>query len=129
MKFRGSKYRNRKITFNGEVFDSKRELARFCDLVAMQDAGQIAELSRQVKYILIPTQREPDRVGTRGGKIRGKVIEKEVSYKADFVYRDLTTGELVVEDTKGYKGGQAYAVFVIKRKLMLERYNIRVREV
>ena len=77
--------------------------------------------------MIIPTQREPDRTGARGGKIRGKVIEREAAYIADFVYFDRE-GNTVVEDVKGYRNGQAYAVFVLKRKLMLERYGIKIKE-
>jgi len=35
----------------------------------------------------------------------------------------------VVEDVKGLKKGAAYQVFVIKRKLMLDRYGIEIKEV
>ena len=33
-----------------------------------------------------------------------------------------------VEDVKGYKGDTAYRFFVLKRKLMLYRYGIHVKE-
>jgi hypothetical protein len=55
------------------------------------------------------------------------LLEREISYVADFVYYE--NGQLVVEDVKGYKKGPAYAVFVMKRKLMLKVYGIRVKEV
>ena len=35
----------------------------------------------------------------------------------------------MLRDVKGYKGGGAYAVFKIKRKLMLYIHNIIVEEV
>lgn len=40
-------------------------------------------------------------------------------------------GKTVVEDVKGYRdpSSAAYAKFVIKRKLMLERYGIQIQEV
>lgn len=43
----------------------------------------------------------------------------------------MQDGRLVVEDVKGYRDPQSagYAKFVIKRKLMLERYGIKVKEV
>lgn len=53
----------------------------------------------------------------------GKVLEKECSYIADFAY--IQDGTYVVEDTKGVRT-EAYK---IKRKLMLERYGIQIREV
>lgn len=112
------KYHNKKVVVDGMKFDSKKESQRFLELSLMQRGGYISDLQRQVKYILIPSQ-----------KIDGKVVEREVSYKADFVYKDNTTGKTVVEDVKGYKGGQAYALFKIKRKLMLYIHNIRIVEV
>lgn len=123
----GTKYNARRILYDGQAFDSKKEYQRYCELKVLEAAGEITELRRQVKYIIIPAQREPDRTGARGGKIRGKVIEREAAYIADFVYLDRD-GKTVVEDVKGYRDGQAYALFVIKRKLMLERYGIRVKE-
>lgn len=123
-----SKYNARKILYDGQVFDSKKEYQRYLELKLLEKAGEIIELRRQVKYTLIPAQREPDTIGPKGGKIHGKVIEREVAYIADFAY--LTkSGDIVVEDVKGYKNGQAYAVYTIKRKLMLERYGIRIKEI
>lgn len=122
-----NKYKAKKVLFNGQEFDSKKEVRRYRFLLEKAQRGEISDLQTQVKYILIPTQREPDTVGVRGGIKKGKVIEKECAYYADFVYKE--NGQEVVEDTKGYKKGQAYAVFSIKRKLMLERYGIRVKEV
>jgi hypothetical protein len=112
------KYHNKKVVVDGMKFDSKKEYQRFLELSLMQRGGYISDLQRQVKYILIPSQ-----------KIDGKVVERGVSYKADFVYKDNTTGKIVVEDVKGYKGGQAYALFKIKRKLMLFIKGIRIKEV
>ena len=123
------KYKNSKVkTSEGLVFDSKREYRRWCELKMMEASGVIINLQRQVKYVLIPAQREPDIIGKRGGKIKGKLVERECSYIADFVYK-TADGETIAEDVKGYKKGGAYAVFSIKRKLMLQLYNIRIREV
>ena len=122
-----SKYLSRKTTVNGVVFDSKKEARRYYELLLQQKAGMISGLERQKKFVLIPTQREPDIIGARGGKHPGKVIEKECAYIADFVYQ--VQGQTVVEDVKGYRMGGAYTVFTIKRKLMLERYGIRILEI
>ena len=122
-----NKYNARKIVADGETYDSKREYRRYLFLKHLVDIGQIRNLCRQVEYPLIPTQREPDTT-TKTGKVKpGRVIERACSYVADFQYEQ--DGQTVVEDVKGYRGGGAYAVFVIKRKLMLERYGIRVLEV
>jgi hypothetical protein len=106
-------------------FDSKKEAKRFIELRWMEQAGKIRDLQRQVKYVLIPAQRMPDTVGKRGGKIKGKLLERECSYVADFVYEDAETGETIVEDTKGMRTTD----YIIKRKLMLWVHNIRIREV
>ena len=74
--------------------------------------------------MLIPAQREPDRTGPKGGIIKGAVIERECSYYADFYYVDAKTGAVVVEDTKGVRTPE----YIIKRKLMLERFGIRIKE-
>jgi len=73
---------------------------------------------------LIPAQREPDVIGVKGGVKKGKVIEKECSYIADFVYND-EDGDLIVEDTKGIKTKD----YIIKRKLMLYVHGIKITEV
>lgn len=125
----GKKYGNVKSEIDGEVFDSRREARRYIELQGLLKAGTIKDLRRQVRFLLIPAQREPDEIGPRGGRKPGKLIEKEVAYMADFVYTDTETGETVVEDVKGYKGGGAYAVFSLKRKLMLHVHGIRIREI
>lgn len=121
--YTSNKYQNKKITVAGETFDSMKEYNRFCELRMMQRAGIIADLQRQVKYILIPAQREPDTIGKRGGVKQGKLLEKECAYIADFVYKE--NGKEVVEDTKGFKTKE----YIIKRKLMLWRFGIRISEV
>lgn len=120
-----SKYHSKKITIGGETFDSQKEYRRFCELKLLQRARRIADLQRQVKFVLIPTQREPNTIGKRGGVKQGKLIETECSYVADFVYRDLATNQTIVEDTKGCKTKD----YIIKRKLMLWVHGIRIQEI
>ena len=94
--------------------------------MAMQKAGMIHGLELQKKFVLIPAQREPDTVGKRGGKHKGKVIERECSYHADFAYY-TKDGDYVVEDVKSdiTKTEQ----YKIKRKLMMYIHGIRISEV
>lgn len=125
---RRSKYGNRKTVVDGITFDSKKEANRFRELQLLERAGKITALQRQVKYVLIPTQREFSneiyKKGAHQGHFKpGKVLEKECSYIADFAYTQ--DGAYVVEDTKGVRT-EAYK---IKRKLMLERYGIQIQEV
>ena len=122
-----SKYKAKKASVDGIEFDSRKEANRYCELKLLQRAGKIQNLELQKAIELIPVQREADTIGKRGGIIKGKVIEKAVFYRADFVYTE--NGETVVEDVKGYKGGGAYAVFTIKRKLLLYKYGIKIKEI
>lgn len=109
-----SKYKNRKTTVDGIVFDSKKEAARYQDLRLLERAGEIQDLRCQVPFELVPAQRDA----------KGKLVERPVKYLADFVYQDCATGERVVEDVKGRRTRD----YIIKRKLMLERHGIRIRE-
>lgn len=110
-----SKYGAKKTTFQGMEFDSKREAERFAQLRFMQMGRIISDLKCQVKFELIPCQRDEN----------GKIIERSVTYIADFVYTDLKTGQKVVEDAKGCRTKE----YIIKRKLMLHVHGIRIREV
>lgn len=122
-----NKYHNRKITVDGETFDSKKEYLRYQELTLLERAGKIRNLQRQVKFVLIPAQREPNieehKDDGRVKVIQGKMIERECAYVADFVYRN--NGVQVVEDTKGFKTKD----YLIKRKLMLWVHGIRINEV
>lgn len=106
-----SKYHNRKVTRDGETFDSVKEYRRFCELRLLERAGAVTDLQRQVKFELIPAQR-----------IDGKVVERACSYVADFVY--MENGQQVVEDAKGMRTQE----YRLKRKLMLWVHGIRIRE-
>ena len=125
---RRRKYGNTKITVDGIQFDSKREAARYQELKLLERAGVISFLQRQTKFQLIPDQHAPSNAiytkGPRKGQRKpGKLLEHECSYIADFCY--IRNGETVVEDAKGYRT----EVYKIKKKLMLERYGIQIREV
>lgn len=125
------KYNNKKVMVDGIKFDSKKEAKRYQELKMLEQAGYITDLKRQAKYVLIPAQYEPtSEVYTKGkenGKLKkGRLIERECAYYADFVYTE--NGKTVVEDVKGYRDGQAYNLFTIKRKLMLYVHNIKIKE-
>lgn len=109
-----SKYHSRKITKDGMTFDSVKEYRRWCELLLLEKAGQITELQRQRPFELIPSQR-----------INGKVVERACNYIADFTYFRVSDGQWVVEDTKGFKTKD----YIIKRKLMLHVFGIRINEV
>ncbi len=121
----GNKYHAKKIEVDGEIFDSKREAARYIELQYLQRAGKISGLQRQKKFVLIPAQYEPESTGPRGGRIKGKLLEREVAYYADFVYFDEEEKDFVIEDTKGVRTKD----YIIKRKLMLWLNGYQIREV
>jgi len=124
---RKNKYKAKKTVINGVVFDSEKEAQRWLDLREQEKQGLISELRRQVKFVVIPEHREAPIVGKRGGVKKGKIIERECAYIADFVY--IKDGQEIVEDVKGYRGGGAYAVFKIKKKLMLHVWGIQIKEI
>lgn len=121
------KYGNKKIKVGGLVFDSKKEYRRWRELGLLERAGEITNLRRQVEYILIPEQRvQSTETYTRGPKKGlckpGELLERKVTYIADFVYEKA--GETVVEDCKGMRTKE----YIIKRKLMLYQHGIRIVE-
>jgi hypothetical protein len=120
-----NKYGNRKVNVNGIEFDSRKEGYRYAELCLMERAGAIQNLRRQVKFELLPSQYAEYRVKGANGKIKAvkRLLERECSYVADFVYEE--NGKTVVEDTKGFRTKD----YIIKRKLMLYKYDIRIREV
>ena len=127
-----NKYNSKKVTVNGITYDSKKEARRHAVLLEMERNGEIQDLDRQVKFALIPAQYEAyERYGKKGQRLKDgkRCIEKECSYVADFTYKK--NGTLVVEDTKGYRNPSTagYAYFVLKRKLMLWVYGIRICEI
>ena len=115
-----AKYGNRKVTLgNGEVFDSLAEARRWGELLLLQRGGAIRHLQRQVRFELVPAQRDPE----------GRAV-RAVSYVADFVYdarlmHQKEQWARVVEDVKGVRTAE----YKLKAKLMLWRHGIVVREV
>lgn len=117
-----NKYHAKKLTTPEGVFDSRKEYRRWRELQLLERAGEITGLRRQQPFPLIPAQREPDTTGPRGGVRRGKLIEREIFYVADFAYQQ--DGKTVVEDCKGVRTPD----YIIKRKLMLYIHGIRILE-
>lgn len=109
------KYGNTKTTANGEKYASKREARRHAELLLLLRVGKIAGLTREVPFVLAPAV-----------KIDGeKRARPAVKYRADFVYSDVETGRIVVEDAKGV----STTVYRLKKHLMKTVLGIDVREV
>ena len=129
---RRAKLGNKKVTVDGIEFDSKKEAQRYFELKLLLQAGEISDLELQKEFELIPAQYETfPRYGKKGQRLQDgkRCIEKSCVYKADFAYK--RDGQLIVEDVKGYRdpASATYAKFVIKRKLLLCRFGIRVIEI
>ena len=106
------KYHNQKVRVGDEVFDSRREYNRWCELRLLERAGKISDLKRQVRFRLIPAQ-----------DVNGTCKERPADYIADFVY--TKDGAQIVEDAKGVRTPE----YILKRKLMLWVHGIAVSEV
>lgn len=105
------KYNAKKTVVDGIKFDSKKEAERYKELKALELVGKIDRLELQPRFLL-----------QDGFRYEGKAIRK-IEYVADFLYRDLSTYELVVEDVKGVKTD----VYKLKKKLFLKRYGDEYR--
>lgn len=101
------KYNARKTAVDGISFDSRKEAERYKELKALERVGKIDGLELQPRFTLMD-----------GFRYEGKAIRK-IEYVADFLYRDLSTLDLIVEDVKGVKTD----VYKIKKKLFLKHYG------
>lgn len=109
---RGNKYGAEKTQVGAITFDSKKEAARYADLLNMQRAGLISDLKLQVP---IPLEGRDGPLLSDAGRT--------LSYVADFTYKDAD-GTIVVEDSKGYRT----RTFKLK-KAILRGQGIHVVEV
>lgn len=97
-----SKYKSKKVEFQGIIFDSKFEATYYAYLKELLKQGKISNLERQVKYELVPRQTDEN----------NKFKYHPVEYKSDFEYDDCEQTHHTV-DTKGFKTPD----FRIKQKL------------
>jgi len=95
-----SKYKNKKVVYNGIKFDSQKEGAYYLKLKMLEEKGIIQDLQLQVKFELLPNF-----------KFNGKTI-RGINYYADFTYKQ--DGELHIVDTKGIRTD----VYKLKKKMM-----------
>lgn len=127
---KSNKYGARPVKLlDGTRFDSRHEYQRWNELLVLEKAGKIQGLLRQVKFELIPAQVETyERISDKTGRRLQdghRVVEQAVSYVADFVY--WQDGQMVVEDAKS--PATRTDSYIIKRKLMMERHGVKIREV
>ena len=109
-----NKYNAKKTTLDGITFDSRLEANRYCELMMLQRAGEIQQLTLQPKFTL-----------QDGFKKNGKTY-RPITYIADFMYFDNVSRKWIVEDAKGVET----EVFKIKRKLFERKYdNYEIKEI
>lgn len=105
-----SKYNNKKIEYDGIIFDSIKEKNRYIKLKELEDQGVIHSLELQKKFIL-----------QEKFKLGNKTI-REISYIADFVYYE--NDQMIVEDCKGFRTTE----YKIKKKMFQYRYKLDIKE-
>ena len=102
-----NKYGAKKTQFMGYTFDSRWEAERWGQLTAMERAGAIRDLDRQIKYDIIVND------------------QKICMYIADFRYTQVEedgSETKIVEDAKGVET----ADFKLKKKLMKACLGIEI---
>ena len=127
----GRKYHNKpteRVTPAGNVLrlDSQKEARRFDELSALERAGTIRDLRMQVDFTLQEAYTDGE-----GRRVRA------IRYRADFTYEKVRGDPwteyngsfwvLVVEDVKSR--ATRTKEYIMKRKLMKERFNIDIQEV
>ena len=101
-----NKYKNKKTQVDMYVFDSALEAKRYKQLALLEKAGEIKNLQLQVKFEL------------QEAFSKNKKYFRAITYRADFMYFDNRSRQIIVEDTKGMKTD----VFKIKQKLFEYKY-------
>jgi hypothetical protein len=99
-----TKYHAVRTTVDGITFASKREAARYSELVLLLRAGVISNLKLQTRLIVDVN------------------LVHICDYIADFDY--IENGERIYEDCKGFKT----PVYRLKKKLIEASHGITIRE-
>lgn len=119
-----SKYHNEPDSRGKLRFDSKKEARRYDELLVLLRSGKIRDLRLQRQYTLQESYITPE-----GERVRA------IRYVADFSYERPTMPDQngtvhwvpVVEDVKSR--ATRTAQYEIKKKLLLERFGISIKEV
>lgn len=121
-----NKYLNKRTEVDGIVFDSKREARYYLVLKDRLTKGEISNLRRQVSYELIPAVYKEETVHLKTkDKVVRKIIQRAITYRADFVYVDNIDGTEKVIDVKGLRTKE----YCLKRKMMLALKGISIIEI
>ena len=109
-----SKYRSVKTEYNGVIYDSKKEAAYAKTIDFYLETGLIKNLLTQVKF----EWWESHFLGTL------KSIDFKRKYICDFVYFDVTSGQTMYVDVKGFRTAE----FKKKKKIVEHLFNIKITE-
>lgn len=107
------RYFNKKTTFDGYDFDSRRELERYKELKLLEQGGVISDLTVHPTFTLIPG------FHSVAENKSGKKKWRPTTYTPDFMY--IERGNQVIEDVKS-SNGYKQDVFKIKMKLFCKKY-------
>lgn len=121
------KYGNKRVEWQGQTFDSKKELQRWLVLVEAEAKGIISDLERQPQFELIPkvTETYVKHLKTKDKECE-RTVQLPITYKGDFRY--VKDGVTVVEDVKA----SAYMLdpkFLIKEKLFRWKFGFSIKRV
>ena len=108
--YSNSKYKAKKVNYNGIVFDSKAECNRYIELKALEKYGKIKDLQYHKTFELLPS------IKTEVETLRA------INYESDFFYYDVVLNSYVVEDLKS-EMTRKLSDYIIKKKLMIHKYN------
>lgn len=124
---KGRKYNNKKVEYNGILFDSKKEKDRFVFLKEAEEQGLISNLQRQVKFELLPAIKEKyiKHLKTKEKECE-RTVQLAISYTCDFQYDK--DGVVVVEDIKP-SPALIPKEFVLKEKLFRYKYGFSIKRV
>ena len=109
-----SKYRSRRVQYEGQWFDSQKECSYWQELQLHEQVGAIRDLRRQVRYPLSVTNLETGEISELG------------AYVADAVYFDVALQCEIVIDVKGWK---TLPLAKWKQKHFTAQYRLHVTEV
>lgn len=101
-----NKYKAKRTVVDGISFASKAEARRYTQLLLLRRAGAIEELELQPRLPLVVAK---IKIGT---------------YVGDFRYRDMVTGDMILEDVKGV----LTPIYRIKKRLVRALYGIDILE-
>ena len=114
-----SKYGAKVVHVNGLRFDSQREAARYAELSLLVSAGEIVDLEIHPGFPLMVVE-----LNTDGPPWTFHSIGQ---YHADFKYRNVRTGNVIVEDVKS-KPTRTEAYW-LRKKFVEAQHQIVIVEV